>query len=100
MVAIGGIHGNEPAGVRALERLFELLAEEPLINPGFTFKGELLALRGNLEALNQGKRFIDTDLNRIWRPTPLDGKVQWQLRRAGATRTAGLYRDGRRGGAA
>ena len=75
VVAIGGIHGNEPAGVRALEKLFELLAEEPLINPGFTFKGELLALRGNLEALNQGKRYIDTDLNRIWRPTPLDGKV-------------------------
>ena len=75
VVAIGGIHGNEPAGVRALERLFALLAEEPRINPGFSFKGELLALRGNLEALNQGKRFIDTDLNRIWRPTPMDGRV-------------------------
>ncbi|MEL7161005.1 MAG: succinylglutamate desuccinylase/aspartoacylase family protein, partial [Bacteroidota bacterium] len=68
VVAIGGIHGNEPAGVRALERLFELLAEEPRINPGFSFRGELLALRGNLEALAAGKRFIDTDLNRIWRP--------------------------------
>lgn len=68
VVAIGGIHGNEPAGVRALEKLFELLREEPLINPGFTFKGELLALRGNLEALAVGKRYIDIDLNRIWRP--------------------------------
>ncbi|OAV45970.1 succinylglutamate desuccinylase/aspartoacylase family protein [Lewinella sp. 4G2] len=73
VVAIGGIHGNEPAGVRALERLFELLAEEPDINPGFTFRGELLALRGNLEALSQGVRYIDTDLNRIWRPAP-DGE--------------------------
>ena len=68
VVAIGGIHGNEPAGVTALEQLFELIAEEPLINPGFTFRGELLALRGNLEALKVGRRYIDTDLNRIWTP--------------------------------
>ncbi|NJB87003.1 succinylglutamate desuccinylase [Lewinella marina] len=68
VVAIGGIHGNEPAGVAALEQLFDLLREEPLVNPGFTFRGELLALRGNLEALRLGKRYVDTDLNRIWRP--------------------------------
>jgi len=68
VVAIGGIHGNEPAGVRALERLFEMLEDEPRLNPGFNFKGEFLALRGNLEALAQGKRYIDVDLNRIWRP--------------------------------
>lgn len=70
VVAIGGIHGNEPAGVRALERLFELLEEEPRLNPGFSFRGELLALRGNLAALREGKRFIDVDMNRIWRPLP------------------------------
>jgi succinylglutamate desuccinylase len=68
VVAIGGIHGNEPAGVRALEQLFEMLENEPRINPGFNFKGDFLALRGNLEALSQGKRYIDVDLNRIWRP--------------------------------
>lgn len=73
VVAIGGIHGNEPAGVAALERLFELLQEEPLINPGFTFRGELLALRGNLAALRSGQRYIDTDLNRIWRTEALQG---------------------------
>ena len=68
VVAIGGIHGNEPAGVQALEQLFDLLQEEPMVNPGFTFRGELLALRGNLEALRAGKRYIDIDLNRIWKP--------------------------------
>ena len=68
VVAIGGIHGNEPAGVRALEKLFDLLEDEPRINPGFNFKGELLALRGNLAALATGARYIDVDLNRIWRP--------------------------------
>ena len=68
LVVIGGIHGNEPAGVRALERLFEMLRQEPLLNPGFTFRGELLALRGNLGALAVGERYLDEDLNRIWRP--------------------------------
>lgn len=68
VVAIGGIHGNEPAGVRALERVFDLLEDEPRINPGFAFRGEFLALRGNLAALAAGKRYVDVDLNRIWRP--------------------------------
>ncbi len=68
VVAIGGIHGNEPAGVLALERLFDLLEDEPRLNPAFNFKGDFLALRGNLEALAAGKRYIDVDLNRIWRP--------------------------------
>ena len=68
VVAIGGIHGNEPAGVRALERLFEMLKDEPRLNPGFTFRGELLALRGNVGALAAGVRYLDADLNRIWRP--------------------------------
>mgnify|MGYP000571587480 CR=1 FL=1 len=68
VVAIGGIHGNEPAGVLALERLFDMLEDEPRLNPGFNFKGDILALRGNLAALAAGKRFIDVDLNRIWRP--------------------------------
>lgn len=66
VIAIGGIHGNEPAGVQALSRFFELLEEEPQINPGFVFAGEILALRGNVAALSQGLRFIDQDLNRIF----------------------------------
>lgn len=66
VIAIGGIHGNEPAGVQALAQLFELLEEEPKINPGFSFRGELLALRGNVGALSRGVRYQDQDLNRIW----------------------------------
>ena len=70
VVAIGGIHGNEPAGVQALERLFDLLEEEPRLNPAFSFRGELLALRGNVAALREGKRYVDADMNRIWRRLP------------------------------
>lgn len=68
VIAIGGLHGNEPAGVLALEQLFDLLTEEPQINPAFSFSGEILALRGNLNALARGVRYIDQDLNRVWNP--------------------------------
>ncbi len=66
VIAIAGLHGNEQAGGIALARLFDLLAQEPAINPAFSFKGDFLALRGNLQALASGKRYIDEDLNRIW----------------------------------
>lgn len=66
VIAFGGLHGNEPAGVLALEQLFDLLAEEPQINPAFSFRGEFLALRGNLNALARGVRYVDQDLNRAW----------------------------------
>lgn len=61
LVCIGGIHGNEPAGVAALERVVASLTRE---RP--PFRGELVALRGNLAALELGRRFVDEDLNRIW----------------------------------
>lgn len=62
MVVVGGMHGNEPSGVQALQTLLTELE-------GFEdrFSGELLALGGNLRALEEGKRFIDYDLNRMWK---------------------------------
>ncbi len=66
LIALGGIHGNEPAGLRALELIMKMLEVEPITNPSFRFNGRLLALRGNLAALQSGQRFIDKDLNRNW----------------------------------
>lgn len=62
MIVVGGMHGNEPSGVQALQTLLEELE-------GFEdrFSGELVALAGNLRALEEGKRFIDYDLNRMWK---------------------------------
>jgi len=62
------MHGNEPAGVQALETVFALLDREPLVNPGFQYKGRLLGLIGNWRAYSEGKRFIVKDLNRQWTP--------------------------------
>jgi succinylglutamate desuccinylase len=61
IVVIGGLHGNEPAGVIAAGRVLERLERErcPL-------RGEITALAGNLAALARGTRFVDYDLNRCW----------------------------------
>ncbi len=61
LLVLGGIHGNEPAGVTALGRV---LAEIEL-GPA-PLAGTLVALAGNLGALAAGRRYLDTDLNRIW----------------------------------
>ena len=56
-----GIHGNEPSGVKALERVFEELEKtRPEIS------GLIVGVAGNKVALNQNKRYIDEDLNRTW----------------------------------
>ena len=66
LVAVGSMHGNEPAGVLALEQVVERLQSESLL-----VRGDLLALVGNLSAIRSGQRFIDEDLNRQWSPERL-----------------------------
>ncbi len=56
-----GIHGNEPSGIIALQRVFEILHHE---KPDL--KGKVIGVSGNRQALNKGVRFIDEDLNRTW----------------------------------
>ncbi len=66
LVVIGAMHGNEPAGVLALETVFQMLDNEVIKNPGFVFRGSILGLIGNLDAFIASKRFINKDLNRSW----------------------------------
>lgn len=61
-VGLGGLHGNEPAGVRALTRVLDELRVEG----GGLSRGTFLAVSGNGPALRKGVRYIDRDLNRIW----------------------------------
>lgn len=63
VIGIGGIHGNEPAGARALQRVLAVLAATAP-----PFKGEMVALAGNLNALYHGWRYVHGDLNRRWLP--------------------------------
>jgi succinylglutamate desuccinylase len=68
LLCIGGIHGNEPAGVQALSILFKLLEIEPESNPGFHFCGRIVGLRGNLRAIKKNARYQERDLNRLITP--------------------------------
>ena len=57
----GGVHGNEPSGVLALQKIFKILhKEQPAI------KGRVVGVSGNRRALMENVRFIDEDLNRVW----------------------------------
>lgn len=72
LIALGGIHGNEPAGLLAAERVLARLAGEKLVERGF-LAGELVVLAGNRKALAKGVRYIDRDLNRGWTSEGPDG---------------------------
>ena len=61
LVCVAGIHGNEPAGVAALERVFAALDAS-----GERLSGAFVAFAGNLSALAAGRRYVDRDLNRLW----------------------------------
>jgi predicted deacylase len=60
LVGLGGMHGNEPAGLEALDQVGRELVASGIL------RGEFVALAGNLPALAAGVRFVDRDLNRIW----------------------------------
>lgn len=66
IICMAGMHGNEPAGVQALETVFALLEREPMVNPQFEFRGKIMGILGNVRAFSQGKRMIVKDLNRQW----------------------------------
>ncbi|RMG68419.1 MAG: hypothetical protein D6715_02315 [Calditrichaeota bacterium] len=59
---VAGIHGNEPAGVVALQRLFAQLESNRA-----PFYGQIIGLRGNIQALQENRRYLKADLNRLWR---------------------------------
>ncbi|MEM1025855.1 MAG: succinylglutamate desuccinylase/aspartoacylase family protein [Myxococcota bacterium] len=71
LVTIGGVHGDEPAGVEAMERLARHQPEPA---------GRMLGLTGNIGALRAGTRYIDVDLNRCWTE---DG-MAWAAQNPGA----------------
>jgi succinylglutamate desuccinylase len=67
VIIIGGIHGNEPAGVYAMERVLERLR-----TTWAPFKGKMMCLAGNVGALNLGQRYLQSDLNRMWLPSRVE----------------------------
>ena len=60
LLILAGVHGNEPCGVRAIERF---LLEAPQI-----LAGSVTFVVGNPEALAKNKRYLDANLNRLFKP--------------------------------
>ncbi len=61
VIIVGGLHGNEPAGIEAIRRVCERLRQSDC-----PFRGDLVGLAGNLTALEAGERYLRIDLNRVW----------------------------------
>ena len=67
VIIIGGIHGNESAGVFALHKVIKEIEEQEI-----NFKGNFYAISGNLNSLQKNVRYDDIDLNRIWTHEDID----------------------------
>lgn len=61
LLCVGGLHGNEPAGVLGILRVLERLAPRAAL-----MRGEVVGLAGNRTALTLKRRYVDRDLNRSW----------------------------------
>ena len=60
MVFFAGVHGNETAGVFALDKVFKYLNPDDV-------SGSLYAIAGNISALGVNERYVHEDLNRLWK---------------------------------
>jgi succinylglutamate desuccinylase len=67
LVVVGGVHGNEPAGVEAARAVFARLRAD-----GVEVRGEVVGLEGNVRGLAVNRRCLVTDLNRLWTREKLD----------------------------
>lgn len=67
LLCIGGLHGNEPAGVQALQTLVgQVRARRNRL------AGDFVAVIGNSSALAAGRRFMSYDMNRAWTPSRVE----------------------------
>ncbi len=66
LIILAQIHGNEPAGYKAVHEVFNKIDEERFEKPHFDFRGHIVAIHGNISAAQRRERYIDQDLNRIW----------------------------------
>jgi len=66
MIVMTGMHGNEPAGPRAAQRVLDRFERKNI-----AIRGRFVAFAGNLKALAEKTRFLDSDLNRQWTPEKL-----------------------------
>ena len=62
-----GVHGNENCGIVAINSIVSKLKIE---------RGKLFIIFGNPKAIEQNKRFIDVDLNRLFRTNETSAEIE------------------------
>jgi predicted deacylase len=67
LVVVGGVHGNEPAGVEAARLVLGRLRADNV-----PVRGEVVGLVGNVRALAARRRYLARDLNRLWTAERVD----------------------------
>ncbi len=76
LVIMAGVHGNEPCGVNAFERLLPELVIS---------RGRVTFVLGNPRAIERNVRFTEANLNRLFRPDnelPEAAKATYEYRRS------------------
>jgi len=74
-IIIGGVHGNETCGVNAIKKILPKLKIDA---------GKLIIVYGNPKAIIKNVRYIDSNLNRLFRPYNLlikQEKVSYEYKR-------------------
>ena len=61
IIFMGSLHGNETAGIKAIEQVFRKIQRDQI-----NIRGRIIGIRGNIQAFRARKRYIDYDLNRAW----------------------------------
>ena len=72
-----GVHGDETAPIEIMAQLMHELAGQPA-----ALAVDLMLVIGNIDAIAQGKRYIDVDLNRLFTPGRTDFSLSWEGQRA------------------
>lgn len=74
VIFTGGIHGNEPAGIFALDKVLKEIKEKNI-----PLKGNFYAISGNLWALERDVRYHQEDLNRLWTSEKMEDLLTCRL---------------------
>lgn len=67
IIAIGAVHGNEPAGVQGILTALRWMQA----GDRAAFSGNFVGLVGHCQAFQSGQRFLERDLNRMWTATDI-----------------------------
>lgn len=78
VLCFGGIHGDEPCGVWAIQKLMDNVKNGAVKPLG----GTLTLVIANKLALNKNVRFVDQNLNRLFKEAPREARDNYESLRA------------------